>query len=546
MTLDFTKLSSEHTKRLNEIAEEIKAEYTEFVDMYCRKYDAGLFWATPFASRNTYNDDTYLHICGLLLAVECVRDGSADSVIAATKGEYLTLKDVLKGRASVSYAKERLSVKRIRSTMARWRRITDYIIRQFACIIYAPKDKYEYPNETSIVIGPAISTDFDGYCFNDRYLTGIFDHHDGLFLPYYVNTRHIPNRIVFDRIKNCTNYRFLYDRSLMSFRDVSEIPRYWRYANRVKKDRFIFRDMDVSPIVRQSLEVGKSNANVYDGLLMRKMLQRLSAKDVRINTFIQWYEGRPFDVLTASAIREFFPDADAVGYEGYPLTEIILGEYISQYQYASGHSPTKMAIPGRMYGEYAEQFCKDVPLLYVPILRNTYSVRSRSDRAGEAKTILVVMSYTLDIAGELIRGVDRFIRNNGSSFRVLIKNHPTNSGFTVKDYVSEELSFSPGYVEGKLDDCLEGVDAVLTAATTATLEVVFAQVPLVVLYPHGQLGFTCLPGKLRSVFCRIVYDRDEMAEGLAQCLECNAPDNSELDDFLIPLTERNVLQMFGG
>ena len=34
-----------------------------------------------------------------------------------------------------------------------------------------------------------------GYHFNDRYTTGIFDYHDGLYLPYFVNTQHISNRL---------------------------------------------------------------------------------------------------------------------------------------------------------------------------------------------------------------------------------------------------------------------------------------------------------------------------------------------------------------
>ena len=115
----------------------------------------------------------------------------------------------------------------------------------------------------------------------------------------------------------------------------------------------------------------------------------------------------------------------------------------------------------------------------------------------------------------------------------------------MKDYGFAELSFEPSYVEGKLDDCLEGVDAVVTSATTATLEVVFAGVPLIVLYPQGQLGFTCLPGKLRDEFCRIVYDAGGMSEALAGYMNGGMADNSVLSDFLVPRTERNVLQMFG-
>ena len=57
MILDFTNLSADHTRRLNEIAKELKKEYAIFVDDCCRKYGNNeLFWTTPFVSRNIFND----------------------------------------------------------------------------------------------------------------------------------------------------------------------------------------------------------------------------------------------------------------------------------------------------------------------------------------------------------------------------------------------------------------------------------------------------------------------------------------------------------
>ena len=69
-TLDLTNLDAKYTKKLNEIATDLKGEYTEFVDVYSRKYGSHhLWWALPFSSRNIYLDETFQNICYLHLCL---------------------------------------------------------------------------------------------------------------------------------------------------------------------------------------------------------------------------------------------------------------------------------------------------------------------------------------------------------------------------------------------------------------------------------------------------------------------------------------------
>ena len=543
MILDLTNLSSEYTERLNEIAHETGDSYTHFVDECSRKYgDTHLFWVTPFSSRNTYNDATYLQLCRVLLAEEAVRNNKADEVITATYGEYEVLKKLLAGRARVGLLRSLAAKASIMGVLKRWRHFFNFLKRQIVYVRYADAH-FDYPDEFAVVVGPAISTDFNGYEFNDRYTTGITDYHDALFLPYYVNTQSIPDRVMFDRIRRCRNCRFIFDRDLVKVPDVTEVLAYWRYADRLGRKTFLFRDIDITPIVRQNLEAGKNNAPAFDALIIRRMLERLAAKNVKIKSFIQWYEGRPFDNVTSESVRRLFPDSACVGYEGYPLIESCLGEYISAYQLEAGYAPKVMAVPGRMYEKDARRFCSDVPLIYVPSLRNEYFKASPGDPDRSEKTLLVLLSGLMDAAAELIRTADRFMAENGGKYRIIFKNHPANTGFTEENYGIKGLSFVPSFVNGKLRDCLDGVDAVLTSVTTSTLETAYSGIPLIILYPKGQLGFTALPSGIREKFCRVIYDSDELGAALEECLGSYA-DTSELDASLAPPSEESVLQMF--
>ncbi|MCR5688335.1 MAG: hypothetical protein K6G58_09990 [Lachnospiraceae bacterium] len=537
-----TDLSCEYTKRLNEIADEIKESYTLFVDGCSKKYgDSLYFWASPFSARNTYNDGTYVQICRTILAKEAVRDGLADTVIAGTEGEYETLKKLLKGQAEVRLGAKREDTGRIKRTFGRWRHFLEYSARQAAYRRYAP-EKYVYPSSFSIVVGPAISTDFDGHVFNDRYTTGINGYHEALFLPYIVNPRKIKNKTLFENIRNCSTHRFIYDRDLVRLSDVLDIIRYWKYIDRIKKDAFFYEGIDVSAIVCQNLEAGKSNSPAFDGIMMEKMLSRLAGKGVGIRNIIQWYEGRSFDVCTASAARKYFPDASSVGYEGYPLTETILGGCVSAEQHRTDHAPAKMAIAGRAFEPQAHQFCPDVKLLYVPILRNDYVLRKKGKKDNELPvTVLVLLSYSHEVSLMLLKGVAGFARQNRRC-RIIIKNHPTNEGFTLASYgFREELDVA--YVSGRLSDCLEDVDAVVSSLTISTVEVAFAGISQIVMYPPGQLGYTCLPESIRDKLCTVVYSPEEITKKLPECLK-EPVDNSVLADLLIEKTPENVCRLF--
>ena len=325
--------------------------------------------------------------------------------------------------------------------------------------------------------------------------------------------------------------------------DVLEILKYWRYINKIKNDSFSYKNLDISPIVKQSLERGKNCSPSFDALVLRKTLQRLAIKRPDIGSFVQWYEGKPFDVVVSTTIRECFPGAMCVGYEGYPLPENNLGGFISEYQYRSGHAPTHMAIPSREYEQDAHQFCKDVQLLYVPIIRNEYVLRSKEQSQNTQKTILVLLAYTTEFSVELLRGVREYIRGKEDSYHVLIKNHPTNDGFTLKNYGLAE-DFDVRYVKGKLTDCLQDVDVVVTTMTSGTLEVLYAGIPLVILYLRGQLGYTAIPKSVRNKLCSVVYSREEICVALSETLAKNSPDNSILEGLLVPNTRENVLAMF--
>ncbi len=543
--LDFQHLSSSDTKLLNEIAENLREQYTRFVDDCCKKYgDHPLFWATPFASRNIYNDgDTFLSLCRIFLAIEHLKKNDANEIITVFECERQIIKSMAKSDIQISTHEKRNLWHSLKRKLWNLFILACFCKQELTYMRQAGKNLFSLYTSHSIVITPCLSSSFNDYHYNDRYFNGITECKEIFFFPSLINNTGISSEKFIKLVRGCSNYKFLNVFAFLRIGDLPGILKYWKVVGKAKRGCFTLGGIDISPLIKRCLENGKSNTPAFKGILARQIIRRMSEQKLPVENFILWYEGRPSDVMVASAIREFFPNAGCVGFQGYPLNESDTAQSVSIFQYTSGHSPKKMAIPGKAYEPLSHRFCKDIPLLYIPILRNKYVLALRKDKSDAQNTILVVLSYLPDVCCDMLNSLNIFLRSSEKRYRILLKNHPVNQKYSIEDYGLEQFCSPVEFVSGTLSDCLREADLVITSTTTSALEILFADVPLVILYPCGKLGTTALPPKICDGLYRVAYE-DELGEAIDYMMSKPLPDNSLLKDMLVEKSQETVGQMF--
>ncbi len=544
--LDFNNLSSEDTKRLNRIAREIAKGYTEFVDECSKKYgDDYLFWATPFASRNIYNDsDSYLSVCRIRLAIEAVNEGRINRINTAYISEREILKGALAGNISVSSTESFSTIDSIKRFLRHTQDDLTLLFRYTQHLLCTGKtDHNAYNTPISVAIVPVLSSEFDGYYYKDRYMTGITEYRKIVFLPLLNNNGNISEAGFIEKIKNCSNYDFMMFYSFLGISDLYEIIKYRRLCNRLNNNRFIYNQIDISPIIKRSLTAGKHNVTSYKGILIRKAIRRMKKAGISIDNALVWYEGRPSDVMAVSAIRETYPNAFCVGYEGFPVEDANIAHFVSSYQNASKHAPNVMAVPGQVYDRISRWFCDDVNIIYAPILRNEYNYRENR-KNGRIRKALVVLPYFPGEVADIIKLIDEYTKDRNSEIIFLLKNHPVHIDYKIEDYGIKKVHFRYEFVEGNLDECLEMVDVAILTSTTSSLEVLYAGVSLISVFLRGRLGYTAIPKEIEDVFCHIVYDSDELSDALATCENGQNRDNSMLNNMLVSKNYGSVSGMF--
>ncbi|MBQ7581274.1 MAG: hypothetical protein IJU25_00475 [Lachnospiraceae bacterium] len=545
MLLDLNALSGADTKRLNGIADEIKAGYTAWIDSCCKKHaDSPLLYALPMVCRNTFLDDTFLSVCRMVLACEHLKRGDVYKVITVNESERQVIAALASPVVTVSSAETEAHFAKSKNTVRRFLSTFRFIRQELAYMRLTGRNVQTFEQPVSMIFTPTISSGFRGYEYNDRYFTGITEYkNDLVFLPTLNNNAGLSSRELIDRMKNCSNYRFLLPFPFLRISDFGDIFRMWKLSDAMKKDPYVFAGIDLAPVMCRALERGKSNIAAQKAVLMRKIVQRMRKK-VPLANAVVWYEGRPNDIMTVAAIRENYQNVCSVGYQGYPFPESNIGLCISEYQYTSGHAPDRLAISSKLYEGLAHQFCETIPLLYAPIMRSDYCVQKPKLLTKPYKRILLLLSYFVETSSVILRGIDHFIRTNPDEYEIMIKNHPTKDGYTVEDYGMGEPAFTPRYLSGRLTDCFEGVDVVVTSLTGSTLEVVFAGIPLIVLSPQGELVFTALPKETEKKFCHIAYDADELSVMLKKCMLEKPADPAVLTGMMVQKSKEAVAQLF--
>lgn len=543
-------LDADYTKRLNEIATEYKAKYTKFVDKYSKKYGSSDFWwATPFASRNIYNDETFNNMCYFLLCQEnIIGDNKIDHIVLNNKALYDTLyknyKQVLKEKKIVlEYCKKR---KKLFWPILNIYYSIKHLVKEFYRIKkYSSKEQYKTNDYITLIDTPVLSSCFQNGEYQDRYFNKIqnYTKQSIYFLPDIMKNSSIEWKNFVQSVDNSKEYKFIIKEKFLHLTDYIYLLGYYFYCVILSTKKYEYENIDVTPLIKESMLKGSYSMPSLKGVVNYRFIKRLKKTNIKVDNLISWWEGRSSEVMLQKAFRKYYPDVNSVGYLGYPPMEFGLSEYISNEQFEQNAAPLNMTVPGSLFEEQAKQFCKEIRILKVPILRNNYSYLVSNDINESQKSILVILSYFEDAAINMLHILNEYMKENKDKFKIYIKNHPVYADKKIDYYIKETLFFTPIYVEGDLIKCLQNIDIAYISYSTASLEVLSQGKNLINLCPLGELRSTGLPEGFSSDGCYFAYGQQEVFDAL-DALSKESVGETNMGELLEPINEETVNRMW--
>lgn len=552
--LDLTHLDAGYTRKLNGIAMLHKKRYTEFVDSYSKEYGGCyMWWALPFSSRNLYLDNTFqdmcfLHLCGQIIS----EDKELKRIVVGDKALYETIlinyrHKLANGKIEVECTGDRLHFFAvIKNFFWAFKKLIVNFLRVWW---YTKGEKYDIKEKMSLIEISALSSNFVDGEYRDRYFSGLQDYvkRNIYYIPSLGENSSIGWKKYIFYIRNSRKYRFILKEKFLSIFDFFFLLKYFVYCTRMSLKKYKYDEMDVTPLLRNSLLKGSYCVPSLKGILNYRFMKHFKECGYRVDNLISWYEGRPSDVMLHKAFRECYKGVNCVGYEGYPLSEFTLSQYMSCEQIKQKSGPVKVAIPGVIFKKGATQFCETVEYIYVPILRNKYElIASNRKTDRKKKRLLVILPYFIEYAAIMLKILNQYMQLNPDSFQIIIKNHPVNDTMRVEDYSKEKYGFEPAYIKDELQACLCDIDVAYTAYSTSTLEVVCQNVFLINLCPPGKLRNTGAPDGIGEKYYKVVYDELEVFEALDMALQMESKNKNGMDftELLEPVNKETVNRMW--
>ena len=119
---------------------------------------------------------------------------------------------------------------------------------------------------------------------------------------------------------------------------------------RIRKFRFnnlIENEIDYSFIFYEDLYNVNNYSLSIEGILNYQFIKKLSIKNIKIKTFINWWENQPVDRGYNFGINKFFPNINSVGYLGYIPREFELHICPTINEQKNGLLPKSIYVTGK-------------------------------------------------------------------------------------------------------------------------------------------------------------------------------------------------------
>lgn len=556
--LNLCQMDAGLTEKLNVISQNSKKEYTDFIDQISiGKENNKYWWTTPLVSRNTHLCEAFKEFCIAKLALEEISNKKVKTVIVPSDAIKNCITDNLKEKnISIEVQAEEV---RLRDKLY-WS--VKGILKRYFDIKRAIKGMtYTFLNEFTLIDAYVESSSFKSSGYKDRAFDGILEYcgnENIWFLSYLTDDAKLGYDEFIRKMQEESKYQFLIREKFLTIGDFVVIVPYWLQCVRFMRGKKVCNGVDYTAVVNSALKAGMYNRNAYNGLLNIKLIKRLKRKyKADIKQLIGYYEGQPSSNGLFWAFRRQYRDRRNMGYIATSGLENQLGLYPSASQYKYQAVPDIYGVQGTCWKSLARQFYDNVKSQIVPSFRyrHIYDRDALCKKVAEKELkLLVVLSYFKDLSRVLIDTVleaGRSLQNSDAKIKIYIKNHPNNTGLSVKDYGIAEEDFLDiiEYESGSMEAAIQDKDIVVLAGTSSGLEILSAGLPIILYSIPSELCEFGIPEFLKNTSCHIVYDVKQLAMALQKLQDNKISEetvNYILNEAFVPVNEKTVLQMLEG
>lgn len=522
-----------------EVAKDIRLEYTTWMDSLNRIHGDKLdWWFSSISSRNIYNDNLFQYACYLeilkrlyesiekrpkLVIVESIGLARAIHKWALTEG--ISVTTIKYYGVMVSSLKQYFL-----PFLSYMEFIVTQVLKQTAAIFSRIKfSQKNFKNIPFIIIDTfiydtSISEDGDfkdrHYPFLYEYLTvkGFYILVHAVLFGFRYNYFSIYNRMR----KNSTS--FIIQEDFLNFLDYLYALSHPIKVLMQKITIKPFRDFDLSDIIREERRKQPFSLGMQAVLIYRLFI-RLGEAGIKPLQIIDWYENQVIDKALIAGSHTAFPEVKIIGAQLFIHPPNYLSLYPSQSEVDAQLVPDVLLETSEYQCKIAQEFTTAIPCIPAAALRYAH-VFENDNKEPKNKTILVLLSFDIQEAVEMLWMVKDVLYQIKKQVNILIKGHPD---YFIKNLIeaSGEDAWPSRFkvFTGSMSDALSTASIVVSSNSSSMVEAAAKGIPVIFIGRQTSLKQNSL-ANLDSEIVTECFNGEELTAAINKYLNLSSDEVS--------------------
>jgi hypothetical protein len=514
-------LPSDLLKLFGDIALQQRLIYNEIIHRLGEKNKNDYrWWFTDLASRNTFANSLYLHLCYLALIEQLLDRGDTIEII---KTDSYSLKKVLSSSPKIIKAKIKVEfklsyasqLKSISFPFFKFVRHNILILTRYYKIRKTHNKDFQYPDKICLIDIFIINNSFNNSSFIDRYYNDFAQY----FSPeererfFYTPTFIKPNNFS-STLKDVRNadQNFILKEDFLTFSDVIRALVLPFRLLKFKTGDTAFLSFNIKPLIAQANFLNISTGSMREAFLKYQFAFRLKEKGVKISMVVDWFENQVIDKGFNMGFRKFFPEVKHKGYQVVLGHKLYLCFYPTTQELESSVLPNEIAVSGKGFKSTIKEFCPNLEVSIAPSFRYQHVWRERKLLPNKDQfTVLLALPSFKEEAMRILILTSQIIKLiDNSKMHFLIKLHPTYSIEKLKRDFKQAWPEQFHVVSGPLEDFIEKSDVVISNNSSLCLEVVAKGVPTVVVGNVSGITHIPLPDIIDDSIWKLCFNEEEL------------------------------------
>lgn len=528
------RLSPKIALLYNEIALEVRQEFTNFIDELSQPHKENLdWWVAGPASRNTLASPLFHYYCSIKLLERLLqKQAKIEKVVVDSVAFYnmvTTLFSIKKNEVNVI-----LSIsfkKRIKTKLGPFARFINEAFISLQNTYFARRSRQQQNEQKKHKIKVLVDTFvYPGAIDQDRTYTGLWEK---LSKKEQEELHFVPNLHSFNRKSLLKAYQelrtsersFLLKEDFLHFSDYCYALGHITRSKKLKIPITKYCGIDFSPLVREELQSFTGFTSSVLGLLNYRFAKRLQEKGVTLKRVINRFENQVIDKGWNKGFKQFHPNATTIGYQGFVMSTHYLCMYPTRIEDQSGVLPSQIAVIGKGHIASKQEFYSGVKLITAPALRFSGVWKApKYVPKVDAFTILVALPINLADCHStlsLIVQTLTLIPNSVKNMKFWIKPHPTISTEAIRNVCGTEWTELFEFVSGDFNECVEKSNLFLGNLSSTCLETLAKGIPVIVVGNPNGLTHNPIPTTITEDIWQLSRTPEELAGAIEYYYKCS-------------------------